>query len=259
MKKVIVSLCVFIICFAVTGCNKKEEKVLDKKEKVVQEEIKKEVYTTGITDIEKALEMELNLFFFRGFSKSFGEMIDRTIINDETGSLKASELDDSFITEVLYKYVSSIDSEIFNKVYSEDEIKSYLSDLYGDNYKYTHKLTASSSCASLVYDYGKEGYIVSGGCGGIDIPSTPYQILDIISKDENTITLGKAYVVPTVSDDGYEGIAPYKIYTDQTRNTLIATVDDPENLFNKINDFEEFVVTFDCENGFYHFNNLRKK
>ncbi len=248
--------------FLFTGCGKTEDGKEMSKEQDKQNEEKKDTtnYTTGIKDIKEALLYELGFWFYQGADEveDYGIGSDMRVIDASTKHLKAQDLHDKLLTEFLYQYLSKQDDN-YEKVWSEEEIKKALQDLYGDNYTYDHKLVEQSACTSLVYEEEKNGYYAEGGCGGLSIPSEPHVYIKILEETDTTVTLGRVYVVPSIAEDGYEAIAPYQIYQDETKKTLLGSVDNQKEAFTTLKDkVTKYLVTFDKDNGFYHFNNLKK-
>lgn len=253
---VLMALCLFTGC----GTIEKKKETNQKSEEKTEEKKDTTNYTTGITDIKEALLYELGLWFYQGADEieDYGIGNDVKVLDASTKNLKAQDLKDKLLTEFLYQYLSKQDDN-YEKVWSEEEIKKALQDLYGDNYTYDHKLIEQSACTSLVYEEDKNGYYAEGGCGGMSVPSEPHTYIKILEETDTAVTLGRVYVVPSVAEDGFEAAAPYRIYQDETKRALLGTVDRKQEAFTTLKDkVTKYLVTFDKDNGFYHFNNLKK-
>jgi len=250
--KYLICFLLFISLFFFTGCSSKENEQDDKD---------KTTYTTGITDIMDALTYELGLAFYQGSNEieDYGIGSDIDIIDANTVYIKAQDIDERLLTEILYRYLNrNFDIDI-EKVWSPDEIKATLTELYGDNYQYQNHLTKQSVCSSLTYHEDKKGYYMEGGCVGMAIPSAPHVYIKILDKTDTTVTLGRVYVIPSKGKDEMEDTPPYQIYQNEKQETLLGTVDKKSDAFTTLKDkVDKYLITFDKDNGFYHFDHLEK-
>ena len=233
--------------------NTSKDDDIDKEEETNKETI---TYKSGITNMDDAIKYEL----------SYGTA---WVINDlfKNGQKKvtAQELPEYLLTETMYDYIydTKSDAYVSDKVFTEDEVKEALSDLYGKNYVYNHKLRDTSACASLAWDDTKNGYILVGGCGGISFPSDPYYVKVTTQKTNNTITYATIYVVPTADDnDMMNVLPPYKIYKDDTLEEEITTLNtipsdsELEKMAEEVGN--KFEIVFDIDDGYYHFKEIKK-
>lgn len=236
------------------------DKVTKTKEEI--EKIVESKYTSGIKDIESALTYEIGFYFddqkIIRSNDSFAGIFDVT-----TTSLKANDIKDSDLLKRVYHYLEKIAKLDYEGTYSEDEIKGYIQDLYGSNYTYDHKLYQTASCYALTYDDELEKYaITGGGCGGVTPDFEPYYLTMILSTSDTSVTIGTIYVVPTKDEsDGFSAMAPYNIYTDSSKTKRLATLDslDDASIHTLLSEKgTQHEITFDVDNGYYHFNHLEK-
>ncbi len=241
---------------------KQVDAIEDKKE--AMEEIENKNYTSGIKNLEDALSYELGLYFYNGEIKDYGINSSARVITKDTKELFAKDLKDTPLSNFLYSYLNSLDDFDFGKeVYTEKEIKNALHDMYGNNYVYDHKIKADAVCSGFTYDEAKGGYIVVGGCGGIVFPNEPHLYLKILEKTDTTVTVGRAYVIPSGSTDSMdpmeESVGPYQVYSDEEKTTKLGTVDEEEEVFTTLKaKVNQYKITFDKHNGYYHFKQLKK-
>lgn len=266
MKKTILFACLLLL---LAGCS--NEKLDDTKGNIQESTNQKDdssnaenksqvTYTSGIKNIDDALKYELGLWFSDdGISEDYGMNTVNRVITSTTKNVKASDLKESMLTEHVYQYLESQNKFDINKVYSEEEVKDVLTELYGTNYTYTKPLKDKSGCASLAYDSNKGGYTMEGGCGGIIFPSEPHIMIKILENKDPEITVGRVYIVPSRGSDEFEAAPPYEVYKNEDKKEKIGTVNDPNEIFTTLADkVERYKITFDKENGYYHFNNITK-
>ncbi len=242
--------------------DKVKEDVENKKAEIEEEKKKKEEeaskFTSGIKTIEEALRREIFAYFYNGRMETtaapFGD-----VLNGKNEAY-AKDLTDKVISEALYNYVNDKTDYNFNEPLSEEKVKGYLRDLYGNNYVYNHKITQGGACAGLIWDSASNGYMAFGGCGGITMPWEPYYRTIIVKQTDTVVTLRSLYIVPTKGTNGEEAVAPYNIYKDESKKDKVATLNsDDKELDDLIKEKGvEYQVTFDKENGYYHFNNIKK-
>ena len=231
----------------------------EEKKEEIEEEANREPYTSGITDIKKALWYELGLYF-NDKNERIAYSLYTIDFNDGLEELYAKDFPDAYVSDFIEFYLSS---DNYQQFYTEDEVKKALSDLFGTNYVYDHKIDAFAdeeyfSCSGLRYVEEENAYGFFGGCGDINPPSDPHYYMKILEQTEDTVTFASVYVVPTVGPD-YEDIAPYYIYSDREKTNQLGKVNAESEAFTTLLDkANKYVVTFDVEDGYYHFNNVKK-
>ena len=246
---------------------KEKEEIVDKKvTKNVEDKIKdvedtkKEIerieaskFTSGIKELDKALEYEVGLYQYNNevYFSPF-EFIGGYNVKE----LEAKNLPDTFVNEKVYNYLNNKLS--YREVYSEEVVKEGLRDLYGNNYTY-HRLTHSGPCSAFSYNASKGGYEVVGGCGGITLDYEPYYKTIITSRTDTSVVVSTLCVVPTEASDHYSAIAPYRIYKDASKNENIATLNNLSSLIELVKEKgTKFEISFDKDNGYYHFDDIKK-
>ena len=240
--------------------NKNVEKQVDDHIKEIEDrkeemkEIEENSFKHGLTNMDDALKYEISYY---------GGGLLTSLFENGATTITAQDLPDSELAENIYQYMYNERDDVYDldKVYTEDEIKEMLKDLYGKNYTYDHKFTELGACSSLGWDSSKNGYVQQGGCGGLSFESDPYYHSKILEKTDNTITIATMYVVPTADKkDMTIAKAPYKIYTDGTKKKEITSLNTKPS-DGELDDIVEksgikYKVTFDIDNGFYHFKEV---